>query len=941
MLRRILLTAILGVSGILAFAQSGTIKGSVKDGLSGEAVIGANVMVLGTGQGTVADINGDFQIAKVKAGTYTVVVSFISYKTDTLKNITVYPDQTTLINTKIVEASQELNEIVVTGQKMTNTDLAVITELRKNDLVAVGISAQQISMSQDRDAAQVMRRIPGVTIIGNRFVNVRGLSERYSTVMLNGVIAPSSEVDSKAFAFDLIPSGLIDRMLVYKSGGAELPGEFGGAVIGITTKNIVGENSMSLTVSGGYRGNTTFSDFLSDKKASGDWLGFGASDRELPSAFPKDKLKEANSDSEESALAAVSKMLPSRWKTYSNTAAPDLRIGFDLSRAFSLGGVKVNNITSISYSRTNQHISSVQHYYEAFNETTQESSPRNEYFDERYNQQVRLGVISNFTVEINPANKIEFRNFYNQQGISQTIIRTGEILVTGWDVNNISLNYQSRGIYSGQLQGTHSLSDHIKWTWIGGYSETSADQPDYRRATSQRPTGTDLPFSINIPPGATAQDAGRFFSDLNEKVYTGTTNVEIKLNPEQTEEDKQMKINVGGYYEDKKRDFNARWMSYTWMRNATDFDLLTNSYDVVFANENIGTKFVLSEGTNQGPDLFDKYEGKSTLLAGYVGAAIPFASKFRFSGGLRVEDSHQMLDVTYEGNTLRKADLKVTTPMPFANLSYNLNEKMLVRAAFSRTVNRPVFRELAPFNFYDFERNADIQGNPDLQVADINNIDLRWEYYPSQSENISFGGFYKDFKNPIELLFIGGSNVLYSYANAKSAYSFGVEAEVRKSLAGLTGSAFVDNMSFLFNGALIHSRVTVRTDGQFQNQIENRALQGQSPYVINAGVLYNNSENGLQFNVMYNVIGKRIFAVGDKLGNATQYEMPRNMLDVTVSKQVSEKIEIKFGVQDILNQKYRIVQDSNSDNKIGSVDESVQEFRPGQLATLGVAIKLQ
>ncbi len=291
------------------------------------------------------------------------------------------------------------------------------------------------------------------------------------------------------------------------------------------------------------------------------------------------------------------------------------------------------------------------------------------------------------------------------------------------------------------------------------------------------------------------------------------------------------------------------------------------------------------------------------------------------------------------GKTLNKADLDVTSPMPFANLSYNLTENMLIRAAYSRTVNRPVFRELAPFDFYDFERNADILGNPDLKVADINNIDLRWEYYPTKAENITFGGFYKDFKNPIELLFIGGSNVLYSYANAKSAYSYGVEAEIRKSLAELTGSAILDKVSILFNGALIRSRVKVSTDGSFQNQIEDRALQGQSPYVINGGALY--SGEGFQFNIMYNVIGKRIFAVGDKLGNATQYEMPRNQIDVTISKQLGERIELKAGIQDILNQKYRIIQDSNSDNKIGSVDESVQEFRPGQLVNIGLNIKLQ
>ena len=239
MFRRLLLSLSLLTLAVCALAQSGTIKGNVKDAVSGEAIIGANVLVMGTAQGAQADIEGNFEIPKVKAGTYSLVVSFISYKTDTLKDITVYPDQTTMVNATIMEEGQELNEVVITGAKVTNTDVSVITEIRKSDLVAVGISAQQISLSQDRDAAQIVKRIPGVTIINNRFINVRGLSERYSTVMLNGVIAPSSEVDSKAFAFDLIPSSMIDRMLVYKSGSAELSGEFAGAVVKIEPKIVV------------------------------------------------------------------------------------------------------------------------------------------------------------------------------------------------------------------------------------------------------------------------------------------------------------------------------------------------------------------------------------------------------------------------------------------------------------------------------------------------------------------------------------------------------------------------------------------------------------------------------------------------------------------------------------------------------------------------------
>ena len=212
---------------ISAFSQTGTIKGSIKDEITGEIIIGANVFLEGTTQGAVTDIEGNFTLPKVKAGKYNLLISYISYTSKTISGVDVYPDQSTVVNTSLKDASEELESVKISARKSTDTDISVITDLKKSDLVAVGISSQQIRMSQDRDAAQVIRRVPGVTIIGNRFVNVRGLSERYSTVLLNGIIAPSTEVDSKAFSFDLIPSSMLDRMLVYKSGSAELPGRPG------------------------------------------------------------------------------------------------------------------------------------------------------------------------------------------------------------------------------------------------------------------------------------------------------------------------------------------------------------------------------------------------------------------------------------------------------------------------------------------------------------------------------------------------------------------------------------------------------------------------------------------------------------------------------------------------------------------------------------------
>ncbi len=932
-------------------AQTGSIKGNIRDAVSGESVIGANVVIAGTTQGSVADLDGNFLISKVKAGKYNIVISFISYKTDTLKNISVYPDQATVINHTLAEDVKEIQEVVITGARVTNTDIAVITEIKKSDLVAVGISSQQITMSQDRDAAQIMKRIPGVTIVNNKFVNVRGLSERYSTVMLNGIIAPSSEVDSKAFSFDLIPSNLIDRMLVYKSGSPELPGEFAGADISIFTKNVVEENSLSVSLSGSFRSGTTGKTVsLSEEKSATDWLGKDNGTRALPASFPAVNLRTLsnNPNSENVAsLVSATKMLPNTWGTRSLNATPDFRVNIDGAKSFNLFGKKLDNLTSINYGHTNQQLELNQNYYDVFSETQQKSTPRYQYHDLRFTQTSRIGAISNFTLEVNPANKIEFRNFYNQQGQNQSTIRTGTDDAQGFDVNNQALNYMGRSLYSGQLSGKHGINDAINFTWIFGYNNTTADQPDYRRIRSQRAMGTEDPFAIVIPPGASSFEAGRFYSKLKEQTLSAAGNFELKLNAA-SEEEKQSKIIAGYYAEQKERTFSARWMSYKWLNpGVIDNNLLLSGFDQIFVPENLGTKFILEEGTNVGgggnqvSGSYDRYDGYNRLLAGYAGIVTPFADKFRLSAGLRIENNVQKIDVYGEnGKPLNAVNSPVTVPMPFVNVSYNVTEKMLVRVAYSKTVNRPVFRELAPFNFYDFDRNADVSGNPNLKTAKIDNVDLRWELYPSKSENISFGVFYKNFKDPIEQVLRPGSNLIYNYANADNATNYGIETEVRKSLDKL-GSPFLNKFTFVFNAALIKSRISFSENNPLLANLElNRALQGQSPYVVNTSIYYDNPETGLQVSAQYNVFGKRIYAVGDKDSNANQYEMPRNQVDLTISKELSRHLELKFGIQDILNQRYRLVQDSNRDKKITKVDETIQTYRWGQYATLGVIWRL-
>jgi TonB-dependent receptor len=610
-----------------------------------------------------------------------------------------------------------------------------------------------------------------------------------------------------------------------------------------------------------------------------------------------------------------------------------------------IAGKPLSNITSINYSNTKQTAHQDNYYYDRFVESEGKSDRRYYYNDTRSEENIRVGIISNFVLELNPANKIEFRNLLNQLGNSQVLQRNGVEEANGnIDVNNMSLNYTSRRIYSGQLSGKHSVNDKLSAEWILGYSNTNAEQPDYKRIRSQRALGTNDLYSVVIPSSASNLD-GRYYSDLNENVYTHALNLTYKLNPD-ADEKKQTKLQAGYYVARTERDFSARWFSYK--KNAIGQEIptsvLSQPFTSIFTDANIGAfegtqgqgpYFILEEGTN----FSDQYKGKNFLAAGYASAALPLGEHFRLSAGVRVEYNRQELNSFKTDGNKVNVDNPITSVMPFGNFSYNFTENSLVRLAYSKTINRPVFREIAPFSFYDFDRNADTYGQPNLKTADIHNVDLRWELYPTPNENLTLGVFYKYFKNPIEQILESGSNLIYTYKNGKQAYNYGVELEARKSLNNLTGSAFVDKFSVLFNAALIKSEIDLGADTQ--NQRQKRALQGQSPYVVNGGLYYNDVEAGWQFSALYNVFGPRIFAAGDLVGNSDQYELPRHQLDFTVSKTFSQRFEIKAGVQDILNQAYRLVQDSDDNTKVTSIDEPIRNFKNGQYITLGLTYRIK
>lgn len=924
-------------------AQTGFLKGTLIDSTANELIFGA---IISSPEfpniGAQSDFDGNFLIQNIKPGTYNFKISYVGYKEIMLSDIIVTAGETTDLGTINISVDEEVPVIEIVGQAATNTETAVIQEVRQQEQVVSGISSEQITKSQDRDAAQVVSRIAGVTIVDNSFILVRGLNRRYNGIMLNGVMAPSSEIDSRAFALDLIPSNMIDRLLVFKSGHDELPGDMTGSLVKVYTKSIVTEKFTNVTGSLSFRPGTTFTSRQSQSVGGTEIFGFNKA-RALPASLPA-SLTSPDVIYNPAAQVNAAKSLDNDWGMTNKTVMPDGRLGYNMGRFFYLKSIRVSNITSLSYSRTTQ-------YYKADRSrhlyiTPTEYNPLFDYTDEVLQKTTRIGALWNWNFLINSSNKIEFRNLFNQTGLNQTVVREGTNKKGGsspdaWlSVRDRALYYQERGIYSGQLSGTHDLTNNrTTIDWTTGYSYIYRNEPSYRRGGSQARYGTDDPQLVVIPGNATDNDAATYESKLKENTVAATANVEHMLvGLKDSVNNFGLKLRAGFYAEKRSRKFESRWMSFIKQNPGTfDNSIGEQPIETIFDPGNMayGTGFILSEGT----DGTNKYDASNALLAGYVGTGLYFNEKTVINAGLRAEHNTQKINTKNQSG----ADLNVNNPvlniLPSIGMNYNFTKKMQVRASYATTINRPEFREIAPFGFYDFENSWKINGNPNLKNSVSQNVDVRWELYPSADQAITLGAFYKDITNPIEFYVqpIGGQDQNFYYANAPKATCYGLELEVRKTLTFLApSSALAKRFTVVLNGSLIKSEVNLNST--VGGQASTRPMQGQSPYVINAALYYANPDKMLQANIVYNVFGNRLFGVGDQ-SFATIYEMNRNTLDFTLTKGITQRLEMKLGIQDILNAKYRLVEDANRNFKVDKGDQTISTYRKGTYFTLGASYK--
>lgn len=912
----------------LAALSQGSISGLITDQKTGEALMGATVKIKGTTQGATTDLEGIYKINNVKAGKYTLLVSYISYNNDS-QVVTLTEGQELKVNFKMTEYVKELaggKEVVVTGTKKTNSEKAIINEIRSSNAVVSAVSAEQISKTPDRDAAEVVKRIPGVTIQDNRFIIVRGLNERYNSVWVNGVGSPSVEADKKSFSFDVIPSAMIDKLMIYKTPSAELPGDFAGGMVKISTRSFADKKIFNVNASTGYRMGNTFSQYYYNDRMSSDLLGFSNKKRDLPF----DNIQ-GNSIEERKEF---SKQLRNNWGLDSGIVLPETRLSVTYANVHNIGNSRLSYISNIGYSNATTNFSIFRADYD-------DTSKQRETLDMQASNQTKFSGLQNISFLINDNNKIEANVLFNQFGRNQTVTRTST-LYNAPNEKSYMYGFDNRSIFSSQLNGKHGNSKNSdEYTWNLGFANTKRGTPDLRRIKyTKQQEAPDSMYSAGIPSGSPSPEFGvRFYSELTEKIYSFGQNYRHTFDFEAFD----FEINAGSYLEYKDRVFDARLLGYVINPGFTAFNYRRIPVDRIFSEEYVGTKngFYLDEITE--PNY--AYQAQNQLIAGYLTANATFFHRLKVVAGARYENNIQMLQSYLDLNRIEPS-VPTQFILPSANVSYNFNEKSLIRAAYGKTVNRPEFREWSPFKFYDFDFNADIYGSlfksvlpksgQVLETCTIDNLDLRYEFYPSNGEMIHIGAFYKNFINPIEQYILPSSNRLFTFANAASAYSYGLELDLKKNLGSI--SSKLKNFNLVANTSFIKSQI--KLDFAF-NQSLTRPLQGQSPYVINTGIYYNNDQKELQVTALYNVVGPRIFLVGTN-DYASWGELSKNNIDLSVTKKIANRLSLNIQIQDILNQPVWVVQDTNQDDKFSRKGEdlTIMKYKRGQFFNLGIRYAL-
>lgn len=929
-----------------SFGQTGKITGKVINTSSGQALGGATLILIEKSISRAADLNGVFSFSKLAPGTYSLKCTYAGFQDKIIEEIVVKADENTDITVSL--DSKLSGEVVVTSRriKAAGETVASLLIAQKNSAnVSDGITAESIKRTPDRSSSDVIKRVSGATIQDDKFAVIRGLNDRYNAAFINDAPLPSTESDRKAFAFDIFPSAILDNLVIYKTATPDKTGEFGGGIIEITTKSTSAKPIGIISIGQGYNslitGNNRYATEMEGKR---DWLGLDDGSRALPAGLP-DKNGFINlPDRFNDALKLAKGFEKYKWGVRNIETRPNL--SFQLAKSFNINKKQedfISSIFSITYNRSFTFSNGDRNSFQGPGTFMGDSTdPASGYYpiqlkkvrDSIYNEEIIWGALGNISIKINNRNSISWKNNLSVNTDNKLVSRVGSFDFAVEPNTIITETYRSfiqNKIYTSQLAGEHQVgTKKTKINWLTAYSKVSRQIPNQMISNNN-----------GLP---TVASTGTFNgSIIKTNSQENLKNAKIDLTqPYTLFKSSQNLLKIGAGYIVRERDFTSRnlgLIKYGGSTYQTDESIYNLPEDQAFLGQYLGLMSNGKAGVSVGDATVpnSEYEASSTTTHAYIMNDQRF-KKFRFIYGVRMESFNQKLKAPQRGLDTIKLDFTKADFLPSANMVYALTTKTNIRLSYSETVNRPEFRELAPFGFDEYVSGLFVFGNENLKRAKINNYDFRYEFYPGRAQLLSTSVFYKKFTDPIEFVTLPTNINEATYQNHPTATVWGIEAEFRLLLSTLFGSkedGLLSKFTIAGNGAYMKSNVPKDPEAKEIN----RPLQGQSPYIINLSLGFNDDKAGLSSTLSFNRIGERLAIAGNK-DRPDFYDVERTVVDFQIAKSFFEnKVELKLNARDLLAQRIAVYLDFDKSKSFTEQDRIFSSYVAPRVFTFTASFK--
>ena len=758
------------------------------------------------------------------------------------------------------DAVQVSEAITVSAEAGLSTEAALLAERKGAVQISDSIGAEEISKNTGSDAAGVLKRVTGISLQDNKYVFVRGLGDRYSNTTLNGSKIPSTEFEKKVVPLDLFPAELIDKITVSKSYTADKPGDFAAGLVELSTVEFPANQTANIGLSLGWNSETTGDDYLE----FGGGLGFsGSGGQPLPASIPADDLVRFSFFTGEGfspeELEEIGEQLTGLWTPQSEGSAP---FGGSFKGSYGNSTDRLGFVVTATYENN---FSTRDEERNIFRVSRDGVLPLNSYRFDTTDQNVRQALTGNLSYKVQDNHHLKLRTLFTTLANSESRFQEGFFSDIDSVIENFRLSYRDQEISNFQLTGDHywgGMGDGGLLEWKASYSEATTAENRRETLYEQVPSG-DFILTDN------AQSGFMFFNDLQDEV----SDLKIDWTSFFGGNDVYGSVKGGVAYTTNDRDFAGRRLRF-FHRDTRGIDL-TLPAEELFTEEFIDPRgFEIEEITR----ATDTYLGEHEIPAAYLQGDVAWG-KWRLIGGVRVEDSQQDV-ITFDRNNPDNppivSEVADTDLLPALSLVYQLGRETNLRFSASQTVNRPEYRELAPFEYTHVVGGYTTAGNPDLVRAKITSFDARWEWFPSSREVIAASVFWKDFENPIESLLLGGSRRVQTYQNVEGAENLGFELEARRNLGSL--SEALSDFTVIFNYAFVDSEITIDPEASAVTN-DTRALVGQPDNVANLILEWDRPESGSTVRVLYNTIDDKISSAGG-FGLPDVVEEARGSLDL-------------------------------------------------------------